>query len=192
MMHVLIVGEVGVGKSTLIRKLLEGLETPCGFITKKEPQDESANANIYIHSPALPWHYGEDNRVGVCSAEGATPFWDVFDRMGVKLLQEPAQGRVVLMDELGFLESKAEKFCAEVLRALDGPDTVVAAVKPKDTEFLLRVRSHPKARCYPITFENRDRLKDEILRDLAIAFPASPLVASRPLGACRGVGGSRD
>lgn len=188
-MHVLIVGEIGVGKSTLIRKLLEGLPTPCGFITQKEPPDAAGNANIYIHSPAEPRSYGEYNRVGVCSENGATPFADVFERAGVKLLQEPAKGRVVLMDELGFLESQAKAFCEEVLRVLDGPDTIVAAVKSRDTEFLRAVRAHPCARCYCLNAENRDRLMDEILKELAIIDPASPLIASRELSACRVIGG---
>lgn len=45
------------------------------------------------------------------------------------------------MDELGFLENDAHRFQAAVLAALDGSTPVLAAVKPKDTDFLRRVRA---------------------------------------------------
>lgn len=67
------------------------------------------------------------------------------------------------MDELGFLENDARAFQAAVLRALDGDTPVLAAVKPRDTNFLRRVRSHPKAELVLLDEQNRDALYDRLL-----------------------------
>lgn len=183
-MHVLIIGEIGAGKSTLIQSLLEGLPEPAGFLTKKEPADETGSAGVYLHRPAGPRCFCKENLAGACGAASAVAFPDVFDTLGVRLLEEPSNGRVVLMDELGFLESKAAKFCAKALELMDGEDTVLAAVKTRDTEFLRAVRSHPKALCYTVDAHSRDCLAERILQDLERLDPASPLLAARSRGTC--------
>ena len=70
---------------------------------------------------------------------------------------------LVLMDELGFLENDALAFQEAVLRGLDGDAPVLAAIKPKDTEFLCRVREHPKAEVFWIDEQNRDALYASLL-----------------------------
>ena len=63
------------------------------------------------------------------------------------------------MDELGFFESKADRFTAAVLEALAGDIPVLAAVKSRtDVPFLNAVRAAPKAEVFSITPENRDEL----------------------------------
>jgi hypothetical protein len=72
------------------------------------------------------------------------------------------------MDELGFLENDAHLFQAAVLAALDGPVPVLAAIKPKETDFLRRVRQHPCGEVFYITPESREalyqRLRSRILQ----------------------------
>ena len=46
----------------------------------------------------------------------------------------------------------------QVLAALDGSTPVLAAVKPKDTDFLRRVRQHPHGEVFNITPESREAL----------------------------------
>ena len=68
------------------------------------------------------------------------------------------------MDELGFMEAKAEAFTREVFAALDGDIPVIAAVKARfDVLFLNEVRAHPHAQLVVITKENRDELYLELL-----------------------------
>ena len=74
------------------------------------------------------------------------------------------------MDELGFFESKADRFTAAVLEALAGDIPVIAAVKSRtDVPFLNAVRAAPQAEVFHITAENRDALLAALLprmRDL--------------------------
>lgn len=164
---ILLCGERGVGKTTLLKKLL--LHSPCavnGFSTKRLPEaDPQGFYPIYIHPAAQPQeerHYGKDNLVGRCDSRRSIRYPQVFDTLGVALLRPPTKG-ILLMDELGFLENEALLFQRAVLQALQGDVPVMAAVKPKDTEFLCKVRSQPGTQFYFIDRENREDLLEKLL-----------------------------
>ena len=164
-MHILIVGEVGIGKSSLILRLLQHIDRPVyGFLTKKEVSDADGNCYVYIHSLNGNRQYTNENHIGTCTKNGAVGFPEAFNHFAY-LLKNIPEGNVVLMDELGVMESEATEFCNAVLSVMDGDYHVIAAVKPKDTPFLQAVRMHAKARIYTIDITNRDALFERILRD---------------------------
>ena len=178
--HILICGERGVGKSTLIRRLLAESTLPVGgFVTRRLTQaDGDGMFPIYLHAAALPPEerpYDPEHLVGTCDSRRSIRYPEAFDRLGPPLLT--SGGRLV-MDELGFLENDAHLFQAAVLAALDGPVPVLAAldgpvpvlaaIKPKETDFLRRVRQHPCGEVFYITPESREalyqRLRSRILQ----------------------------
>ncbi len=166
--HLLICGERGVGKSTLLRRLLAASTRPVGgFVTKRLTiADENGFYPIYIHPAAQPEaerSYLRENLVGICDSRSSVPHKEVFDTLGVRCLAAAPENGLVLMDELGFLENDALAFQKAVLRGLDGDAPVLAAIKPKDTEFLCRVREHPKAEVFWIDAQNRDALYASLL-----------------------------
>lgn len=166
MMHALIVGERGVGKSTLINRVLEACSRPVyGFETKKEDSlaDELRGSPVYIYEAWRERSRTEENLVGYCNNHRFDASPEVFDRFSSKLRRPVQKGGVVLLDELGFMEAQAEQFCAAVFALLDGDVPVIAAVKNKNIPFLEAVRSHPKAKCFYITAENRDELYPRVL-----------------------------
>ena len=160
--HILIVGRNGVGKSTLIRALLEALALPVyGVITKKEPARGDGFCPVYIHLYGSRRTYSDQNRIGLCREGGSVSFPDVFDRFSERMAF-PQDG-VIVFDELGFMESGAERFTSSVLHTLDAAPFCICAVRDRDTAFLNAVRSHPRARVFHITEENRDALREELL-----------------------------
>ena len=165
-MHVLITGPRGVGKSTLVRRVLAELNTPVfGFETKKEPAlaDPARGTPVYIYEAGAPRRRTEENLVGYCENRRAAAVKESFDRWAARLRAPVPEGHLVLMDELGFLESSSPDFCAAVLERLDGNVPVLATVKDKNTPFLEAVRAHPRGKCFFITEENRDALFEEVL-----------------------------
>jgi len=166
MVHALIVGTRGVGKSTLIRRVLQELNRPLfGFETKKETAlaDERLGSPVYIYDAGKAHCQTAENLVGYCKNRQATTIASAFDRYAQKLLRPIPTGHVIELDEIGFMEAKSEAFCQAVFSLLDGDVPVLAAVKDKDVSFLHTVRSHPKARCFHITEDNRDALFYEVL-----------------------------
>ena len=165
-MHALIVGERGVGKSTLIRRVLNELNRPVfGFETKKEEalEDPLRGCPIYIYDAGKPHCRTEENRIGYHREQDTAAITAAFDRYAPKLTESVPEKAVVELDEIGFLEAKSDAFCRAVLYLLEGDRPVIAAVKNREHPFLETVRNHPNARCFIITEENRDTLFEEVL-----------------------------
>ena len=149
-MHTLIVGERHAGKSTLVRRVIAAAGRPVyGFETVKEDAFETGEhgSPIYIYPAGGARTRSEENLVGYCRDRKPTTIPETFDRWAEHLSSPPA-GSIVLLDELGFMESASPRFCDAVLRLLDGDIPVVAAVKHNSTPFLDRVRQHPNCRCF--------------------------------------------
>lgn len=172
--HILICGERGVGKSTLIERLLKACPRPrYGFVTRREAAGEDGFHPIYLHPAGLPAAeraYTDGNCIGTCDSRTHRADLSVFNGLGVRYIEDARPDGVIVMDELGFLEAKAEGFTAAVLRALAGDIPVIAAVKSRtDVAFLNAVRAAPKAEVFYITPENREELYRALLprmRDL--------------------------
>lgn len=164
-MLLLIQGEIGVGKTTLIRRLLgDRLPEARGFWTRKEAEGDGFS--IYIHPMGQPIRYGEENRVGQrLPGQTRQAFPEAFQRAAVWLESIPP-GCLTVMDELGVLEEEAPRFQQAVVELICRSSLVLAAVKPAQTPFLNRVRSLPGARLCLITPENREerylRLRAEL------------------------------
>jgi nucleoside-triphosphatase len=173
--HIVISGQRGVGKSTLIEKLLREIEVPVrGFFTRSMPRNEEGFHSIYIFRPTdRERKMSRANHIGDCDGRNRTINLDVFETVGVEFLREgfhdTTTSSVIAMDELGFMETEARTFCETALSCFDGDRHVLATIKAHHrTEFLDAVRSHPKTEVFDITVENRDelyeRLRTRILR----------------------------
>ncbi len=162
--HLLICGERGAGKSTLIRRLLDesGL-CAAGFLTVREQTaDENGFYPVYLHPVAKERRCGKENLVGLIGGSGICRFPQVFDTLGADCIRD-GSGDVLVMDELGFLEDEAKEFQAAVLHALEGDKPVIAAVKAKKTPFLDAVRASENALVVSVDESDRDALFGELL-----------------------------
>ena len=150
MKPILLCGRRRSGRSALIRALLRDVTVPVfGYETRTMGTCPDGYHEIYLYP------YGtkspqrlEENHVADCNTKERIIRREVFDTLGVQLLRQPIKG-VLVMDEIGFMESGAEEFCRAVLERLDGDVPVLAAVRTgMDTPFLRQVMGHPNARCF--------------------------------------------
>lgn len=165
-MHALIVGTRGVGKSTLINKVVKTIGRPVwGFETKKEDSlaNDEKGSPIYIYEAGKEHRQELCNLVGYCKNKKFDATKQAFDLFAVKLKKPIPAESIVVFDEIGFMESSSEDFCNTVLSVLDGNVPVIAAVKHNDFPFLNKVKAHPNCRCFYITEENRNTLFTEVM-----------------------------
>ncbi len=152
--HIFLTGPKGVGKSTLLQKLLREIPGRIGgFSTKR--------LNSY-HFPAYTVHLLPPTGEGTPTAGNllfhcAGACEDVaarFDTLGVAALE--GDWDLLVMDELGPHEGRAEKFRQAVLEKLDGPIPIFGVLQQAQSEFLQMIASHPSVRLISLTAENRD------------------------------------
>ncbi len=90
---------------------------------------------------------------------------DLFARNFLMLLaQQAKKDQIIVLDEIGVMESKSEAFQKAIFQLLDGPAIVVAAVREKHTDFLDKVKNHPDNKCFEIDESNRETVYEELRR----------------------------
>lgn len=159
-MKILLCGDINSGKSTLIEKLVADMgEKARGYITVRMPEGSDGKSYVYLYDIANPPENIEDAQVIMSISDAIVERHpEYMDSLAAEYLREIPEGSLVVMDEIGTLESAAPVFQRQVMRILSGNYRVFASVKAQNTEFLRAVRRHPDCELYIITPENRNDL----------------------------------
>lgn len=107
MTHALLVGPRGVGKSTLIRRVLEEMQVPVsGFFTRKEPNlaHPTLGDPVYFYPMDEPERRGPARLLGYCKDHCPQVYPDTFHRLAPQVAAMGG-GQLLVMDEIGFMET---------------------------------------------------------------------------------------
>ena len=154
--HLFLTGRKGVGKSTLLRALLEGKRLG-GFFTLRV-EGVFDRPSIHLLRAASAERPAPENLVCFCGERRP----ERFELLGPAALADTADCDIIVMDELGPSEAAAQGFQTAVLAALEGDTPVYGVLQQADSEFLRRVAAHPRVRVVTVTEENRDALRRQL------------------------------
>ena len=167
--HIALGGVSGAGKSTLLNRLLKETSLPVyGFKTKlhRDSLTDKGNHPVYIYpvcSGPAEYTESEKNLVGEVSRGTHIVYSEVFETLGVDYLSNIPERGIIVMDELGFLESGSVPFQNAVFAAFAKITPVIAVVKERyDIDFLNKIRALPGLDLYTVTEENREELFHEL------------------------------
>ena len=160
--HIFLTGEIQVGKSTIIKKYLDAHPElrVGGFRTvwKSRWSEEKSSFHIVPAKEDVP--LTEENCVGIRGGRWPNRirenYPDVYDIVGVRLLETSKDCDLILMDEIGPGENDAVEFHRAVLELLDGDIPILGVVQQKPGVLPDLVRAHPNVRVIAVTTENRD------------------------------------
>lgn len=156
MTHLLLTGQKGAGKSTLIRGLLaEETGRLGGFFTVRH------EGGVYLLPAAKERTFTPESLLFRCG-HGGDPAR--FDDLGCAALADTAGCRLLVMDELGPHEEAALRFQAAVFRTLDGSTPILGVLQQAQSQFLDRIARHPRVTVLTVTEENRNTLAAELRR----------------------------
>ena len=168
--HILLCGNRRTGRSSMIRRLTETLSVPVyGYRTKTLHTRPDGYHEIYMFpygekAPAA----SEACHIGDCNTRERVIHNEVFNTLGVTLLHAKPDG-ILVMDEIGFMESQAEAFCNAVLERLHGNIPVLAAVRTSiETPFIRQVLACENVRVVQMAPERFDETYEAL----------SPVIAS--------------
>lgn len=162
---ILLCGNRRSGRSSMILELLRETDIPIyGFMTRTLNTRSDGYHEIYM------FPYGQEElfpseacHIGDCNTRQRVIHDEVFNTLGVELVSGDASG-ILVMDELGFMEARAEAFCAAVLSKLRGDGHILAAVRTSiDTPFLQQVLATEGARVVQMDPERFNAIRDELV-----------------------------
>lgn len=131
MFHTILVGPSGRGRSLWMEALLNALPSSLplwGYRTPKEAADETGRAPIRLYPVGQSAKACGPILLGWCRDRQAVSIPEAFDHCA-GLVEQAGPGGLLLLDELGPMESRSPRFCRAVLNALSGDTPILAWVR---------------------------------------------------------------
>lgn len=163
LLHFFLTGEIGIGKSTVVSRILSQISAPPGgFRTGFGPDRGAVSRSLYLWPAWERPRYDEAHTVAYYDESGISPLPHRFSALGIAALSR-AGAALVVMDECGRLEEKAFPFQRAILERLDGPVPVLGVVRQGFPGWTKAIAAHPGVELVTVTEENRDGLPEMIL-----------------------------
>jgi len=167
--NILITGQPGIGKTTLIKKIVRQLADlrPVGFYTEEIRESgvrkgfelislsgpRELLSHVDIRSPYRVSKYGVDIK----------RFEDFLD-----FIPFSERGReIVIIDEIGKMECFSKKFEQLVKKLLDSEKVFISTIALKGSGFIAEVKKRNDVKMFEISPANRDSLSTEISQELS-------------------------
>ncbi|SFA69134.1 molybdopterin-guanine dinucleotide biosynthesis protein MobB [Acetitomaculum ruminis DSM 5522] len=166
--HIFLTGEKKIGKSTLLNKIVERLEEPYSGYQTRPYEIEGHLKGYYFHSIKEREEFENDCPISVrIKKQGNFPVFETFENLGVETLKDSlADNDILIADELGKLERKAEKFQEQFFRNLKNQRMILGVIQKTKAAFLDEILKRKDVKVYEVTMENRDFLEDEIVQNI--------------------------
>jgi nucleoside-triphosphatase len=188
---ILLTGDPGCGKTTVVRRVVERLTdhvSMTGFLTEEIRElgtRKGFRGRTLDGQDFLLAHVDSESdlRVGPYGVE-----IEGLERVGLPSLTPTAKTDLIVLDEIGKMESFSEVFRERVLELLDGDTAVLATVAVHGVGFVKRVRHHRTASLVRMSRKSRDAMVGDLLRRLSRVGigPSKRQAAGEPARAGRG------
>jgi nucleoside-triphosphatase len=169
----LLTGVPGVGKTTVIRRVAEGLPGmhPGGFYTQEirtAGERQGFCLTDFQGRKRLIAHIGLPKRcrVGKYGVDVAA-----IDSAAEALLAHGREAAIYLVDEIGKMECYSPRFVSGMRLLLASSATVIATVAKKGSGFITEVKQRSDCLMWEITRENRAAMPQRVLRWLGDGEP---------------------
>jgi len=167
----LLTGRPGVGKTTVIKKVVAALGGQAGGFYTEEIRGadgrragfrlvaldgaEAVMAHVELRGEGRPrvGRYGVDT--GAIQQVGVEALWRAM-----------AADRVVIADEIGKMELLCEPFKEAVNAAIEGRTAVLATAMMGHHAWVDELKSRPDVETWQVRVSNRDRMAERVLRHL--------------------------
>lgn len=169
--NVLVTGHPGVGKTTLLRKLMErfGHLAVSGFYTEEIRENRirvgfravtlSGSSAVFAHRD---FHVDPPHRVG---KYGVKP--EVLEALVLPHVDPYRKGaHLVVIDEIAKMELFSARVKTGLVRALDSPCPVLGTISLKGSGLIKRAKERPDVLLFTLTLKNRGVLGEQVYRAL--------------------------
>lgn len=159
--HLLLTGKPGCGKTTVIRRAVDGRSDAGGFYTGEIR--EGGNRTGFSITTL-------DGRSGILAGTGVESGIHLgrygvnvtdIDEIAASSVEAAVSGdvvSVVVIDEIASMEMASDRFRRAVLMALAGGKSVLGTIQARSHPFLDGIKSHPDVSVIEVNVGNREEL----------------------------------
>jgi nucleoside-triphosphatase len=166
--NVFVTGRPGIGKTTLIRRVLDDLGVDAGGFYTHEIREGGRRVGFAITD--LDGASGILARVGLASPFRVGRYGvnrDDLERIGVSALERAIDvSTLIVMDEIGRMELCSDAFMDAVVRALDSPRPVLGTIQDRRNPFLDSVRARGDVEVLRLTDRSRETMVGRVVERL--------------------------
>lgn len=166
--HLFLTGDKQVGKSTLLRRLIEAKELDCsGFETRAFYLDEERRGFTLHGRVDMPSYENDCICCARVAEKKSVPVLPVFEENGVSILEKSLSSPApfILMDELGRLEKQADKFIGQIYACLDSDKRVLGVLQKCSSEHVEAISKRNDVTVLTVTTENREALLAQLIAE---------------------------
>ena len=161
-LHIFLTGEIQIGKTTIVEQVIKMLQVPIGgFRTYFGVDRFYEEKELYMNAAWLPKEYNKNLSIATFK-KGMPPIvhTDIFNQYGGDWIHESREfAKLMIMDECGRFESKAERFKEEIIKSLYDDIPILGVIKEvNDCDWLDLIRNHSKVNVITVNQENRNEL----------------------------------
>ena len=163
--HLFLTGDKQVGKSTLLRRLIEAKQIDCAGFETQAFHLNGERRGFLLHGRVDMPPYENDC---ICCArigeKKAAPVLEAFSQNGVSILEKSLESAkpYILMDAIGRLESRSEAFCEQVIKTLDGEKRVLGVLQKCGSALVEQIMRREDVTVITVTPENREELLEAL------------------------------
>jgi len=165
---ILLTGKPGVGKTTVIQKVLDRSLRPAGGFYTQEVRQGGIRQGFEIVT--LDGQRAMLAQVGLRSRARVSKYGvnlAGLDEVGVSAIRQAiAASKLVVIDEIGPMEIISPLFRQAVLKALDSPSPVLATIVQRSMPFTDEIKSRPQVSLFEVLEVNRQLLPEKVLEML--------------------------
>ncbi|MEW6558463.1 MAG: NTPase [Elusimicrobiota bacterium] len=169
MKDILLTGKPGVGKTTIIKKIIANLDSVGGFLTE-EIRENNIRKGFKIATL-------EDKEGVLASCDIKTNYRvgkyyvniaDLENIAGVSIENAVVDKNIkfIVIDEIGKMELYSQRFQEAVISALNSQKQVIGTIKEKPNTFTDKIKKRQNVEVISVTVENRNSIPDKILADI--------------------------
>jgi nucleoside-triphosphatase len=166
---VLLTGRPGIGKTTLVRRVVRRLSRPASGFYTRELRQQGRRVGFEIvtldgkQATLAHIDISSRHRISKYGVDVAT-----LDRVGVPAIRRAVEtGALVVVDEIGKMELFSEAFKVAVLEALDSECSLLATITQSWHPWANRIKQRDDVQVIEVTSGNRDQLVDLLAESLS-------------------------
>lgn len=162
--HILLTGKPRVGKTTLLKRIIQDLKSCGGFYTEEIIKEGRRRIGFKIKTL--------DGKEGILAKEGLKSRYRLgkyginledLEKIGVGTIENTLNDKeIVVIDEIGKMELFSQKFKDIVLKALGSDKRVIGVIHRGRLGFLNAIKSRKDVLCFKVNLDNHKELLNKI------------------------------